>query len=496
MKRRTLLILLAALVVIPALFFPYHVHIENVLTGQPAEQFGVRISPWRVVLEPLVGPMLFAQRGDQPMVEMAVALLWLLAGILTLGVLNMWRQKNGLASALGRGVLQWLGRAPIVVILWLALLTIIIFTPLPNNRIANNDADALLLNTHSHTEWSHDGLVYQQELMRWHKRNGFDAFFITDHNNHGKTLAFVERQKNGEIADHPLVLCGEEFSGSNHITLLGLQRDFNTRGLPDSAVIDSAQANGGVAIVAHWFADEHKSIQHYIDIGADGFEIINQGEGLQYDRRIFDDIVRHCRDNGLLMTAACDYHGYGSTALAWNALSIPGHKRMTTEEKRRAIMTVLRHHQQDKIKVLMYRDRPLLPRRLAAWSSLYNTINYFRSLGMWQVVSWLLWLVVFYVIVRLDMMRKWLVCLQKAPVRFLGVAGAAASLLVLGKGLHLLSKAPHVQGYNDIYVEYGDLFLRIGVIFFLYSLLFAAWPVLKNRWGERRAEKRARRTDS
>ena len=482
MKRHTILILLSAFIVIPALFFPYHVHIANVLTGQAAKQFSVDISPWRVVFEPLFGPMLFALRADQPLVEMAVALLWALAGMFVITIIKLQRQKSGVLSVSGSGFLRWLGRAPILIVLWLALLTVIIFAPLPNNSIINNDADALLLNTHSHTEWSHDGLISGEKLMRWHERNGFDAFFITDHNNHGKTLEFVAKQKAGKVPPRPLVLVGEEFSGSNHIALLGLQRDFKTKGMPDSTAIDSAQANGGVAIVAHWFADQHKSIQHYIDIGADGFEIVNQAEGLQYDRRIFDDIVRRCRDNGLLMTAACDYHGYGSAALAWNALSSPGHRSMDAEEKRRAIMNVLRDHQQDKIKVLMYRDRPLFPRRLVAWSPIFNTINYFRSLNSRQVLSWLLWLVGLYFIVRLQVFKQWMQHLQKAPVRFFGVAGAAASSFILGKGLHLLSKAPHVHGYNDIYVEYGDMFLRIGVIFFLYSLLFAAQPVLKNRW--------------
>jgi len=352
---------------------------------------------------------------------------------------------------------------------------------LPNNRIANYNPDILLLNTHSHTEWSHDGLISQEKLMRWHDKNGFDAFFITDHNNHAKSLAFVDRQKSGDIPAQPLVLCGEEFSGSNHIVLLGLQRDFRTTGIADSTVIDSAQANHGVAIIAHWFADQHKTIQHYIDCGADGFEIVNQAEGVQYDRRLFDDIVSHCRQNGLLMLAACDYHGYGSAALAWNALHIPGCKQMQPEQKRRAIMDILRGHQQDKIQVLMYRDRPLFPRRLAAWSPVFNIINYFRSLNIWQVLSWMLWLFSGFALFNLISAKKRMRGTRQKRVHPAGLLGLSAAAFILIKGLLLLSKAPAVEGYNDIYNEFGRQFLWIGIGFLLYSLLFIILPSIRRK---------------
>ena len=476
MKKNILFGILVAFILIPALFFPYDIHIQDVLADRPAEKCGIAISPQRVLFEPIVGPMLFFLRADQPMEEMAILLFWALALLLPI---TLFRQigSNGIsAKTLALALLRWLSRAPLIIIIWIALLIIIIFVPLPSNTIINEDADAMLVNTHSHSEWSHDGLISQQGQMRWHDRNGFDAFFITDHNHHAKTLEFVDRQTAGDIPQHPLVLCGEEFSGSNHIALLGLQRDFQTRGKSDSVVIDSTHANGGIAIVAHWFADEKKSLKYYTDAGADGYEIVNQAEGLQYDRRIYKNIVEHCRSNGLLMTGVCDYHGYGSAALAWNAFSVPGHQEMSRQEVRQAIMNILGNHQQEKIKVLMYRDRPLFPREQIFWSPVFNAVNYFRSLGRRQILSWMVWLFAAYIICTY-------VSQKPAPhlksKQLGGACALVAAAFVLIKGLHLLSKAPAVQGFNDIYNEMGTQFLWIGIGFTIYSLAYTSWPLFK-----------------
>ena len=481
MKRTIQFLILLAIILIPALFFPYTVHIQDVLTDKAAEQFSIAVSPLRIVLEPIVGPMLFYLRADQPVLEIGVLLVWAMGLMLLLSLGSQIKTGGFRPVSLLRGLLHWLARLPILIIFWIALLTVIIFAPLPNNSIVNHNADVLLVNTHSHTEWSHDGLISQKKLMRWHAQNGYDAFFITDHNHHAKSLHFISEQKAGIVPSQPLVLCGEEFSGSNHITLLGLLRDFRTKGMPDSAAIDSAHANGGVAIIAHWFADEHKTIQHYIDSGADGFEIVNQAEGLQYDRRIFKDIVDHCRQNDLLMLAACDYHGYGSAALAWNALHIPGQSLMQPEQKRQAIMDILRGHQQKNIQVLMYRDRPLFPRRLAAWSPIFNITNYYRSLNVWQTLSWAAWLLVGFALYNLISAKKRTISAVRRRIRLAGLIGLTAAAFILIEGLLMLAKAAAVTGFNTIYNKVGTQFFWIGIIFLAYSLAFCFLPLFKKK---------------
>jgi len=309
--------------------------------------------------------------------------------------------------------------------------------------------------------------------MRWHKRNGFDAFFITDHNNHLKTLEFVQAQKAGKIPESPLVFCGEEYSGSNHITLLGLQRDFKTKDMADSTAIDSAHANGGVGIIAHWFADEHRTIQYYIDCGADGFEIANQAEGLSYSRRIFREIVEKCRENGLIMVGACDYHGYGSAAFTWNALQIPGWQNQADGQKRSSVMNIFRRHEENKIKVLVYRDRYVFPRKLVFLSPIFN-LGYFRTLGIWQIISWAFWMLFLPLFAATGFAKKVGSWLTSPPQRLWGVLGFVASSFAVFMGAVLLSRVHMFKDYNNILKEYGTQFFWIGIVFGIYSLIIAS----------------------
>src|SRR5690606_7207461 len=66
------------LILVLAFAFPYKVHFENALTTLPATDFEVKISLWRIVFEPFLGPLLFFNRSLYALRELPLALLWLL----------------------------------------------------------------------------------------------------------------------------------------------------------------------------------------------------------------------------------------------------------------------------------------------------------------------------------------------------------------------------------------------------------------------------------
>ena len=51
-------------------------------------------------------------------------------------------------------------------------------------------------------------------------------------------------------------MAGIEFSGSNHMVLLGLTDTLITFGKKDSIVISEVHRQGGLVGVAHWLMDE------------------------------------------------------------------------------------------------------------------------------------------------------------------------------------------------------------------------------------------------
>src|SRR5690606_6725346 len=253
MKRgiRNYITILAFIVIILVLAFafPHQMHFENALTLLPAVYFGVKIFFWRIVFEPFLGPLLFFNRSLYALRELPLALLWLLTLYLIWICIKIFRNKDKRK----RLVLNQLANLPLLLGICFSIFVLILFVPLPNNTIVNKSGHSVLLSTHSHTEFSHDGLIPEEGMWKWHKRNGFDAFFITDHANHKKTLQFVRKQRKGVFPIEPLVMAGQEHSGSNHMSLLGLNGKFDTKGMTDKAVIDSVHRYGGAVIVNHWF---------------------------------------------------------------------------------------------------------------------------------------------------------------------------------------------------------------------------------------------------
>jgi len=215
--------------------------------------------------------------------------------------------------------------------------------PLPNNTIVNNAENTILVNTHSHTEFSHDGLISQEGLWEWHKRNGFDAFFITDHNNHDYTYDFVQAQRNNKFPNEPLVMCGEEFSGSNHLSMLGLKAKFSTKGFSDSTAINLTHAGRGTVIVNHWFDGEQMSLEYYKNLGVDGFEIENTALERTYNRKVYQKIKTFCESHNLVMNGGVDFHGYGNACSLWNAFEIPGWQNLDPASKEAAILEIIKN---------------------------------------------------------------------------------------------------------------------------------------------------------
>lgn len=473
---------LFSVIVILAIVFHYPIRIIDALTSEPVPDFGINISVWRIIFEPVIGVFLFYLRADQPLSEFIVLLIWIISLFLIVLLITILfnKESRGLNAVLHK-FLAWLRKVPLIFSIWLGLLLVIIFVHLPANTIVNNLENTILINTHSHTEYSHDGIISQAGLQKWHEYHKFDAFFITDHNHHEKTLEAVKAQEDGTLPPSPLIICGEEFSGSNHMTLLGTKRNFITRGLSDQQVIDSTHDDNGIVIVAHWFDGERKSIPYFIDLGVDGFEIANQNTGLSYDRRIFNDIVKACTSNGLIMNGAVDYHGYGSTCFVWKALDIPGWQRMDNKQKREAVLDVLRRKDMGKIRVLLYNDRNVFDRAQVFLSPVFTFISYFRTLNFLQIMSWFIWLVIIRYIRPLLLDRNRFIQLNVGAGQVLEIMAFLSSLFILILGFILLNKSKHLADYNDIYSEYGTTMLLTGSGFLIYVVILIVIGIWNKR---------------
>jgi len=457
--------------------FHYPVQIIYALTLKPVPGFDVKVHLWRILFEPFFGPLLFLNRGLYAIDEMLLSVWWVVILFLLYSIYRYFKFKD--ASKRKKFLLSQLVNLPIAIGLWFTYFLIAIFMSayLPSNTIVNNTKNWILVTTHSHSQFSHDGLISEQGLWEWHKYNNFDAFFITDHNNHNYTLDFVKAQRDGKFPMDPLVMGGEEFSGTNHLSLLGLKSNFSTHGKSDSAVIALTRKDGGAVIVNHWFDGEHKTLEYYRDLGVDGFEIENSAVNTSYDRKVYKKIRNFCESNGLIMNGGLDFHGYGNVCSLWNAMEIPGWHNMSPGEKEQAIIDVIRSRDQSKLQVLLYNDRPYYPEENLFWMIPVHLFNYLRTLNFWQVLSWAVWGFLFLLLMRQTSQTE---VKRFNANKIVAVIGVLSSLFMLGLALAYYLETFDVAGSdNDIYIEYAGMLLWIGGAFLIYSGVVAWFRVRK-----------------
>ncbi|MDT7828804.1 PHP domain-containing protein [Pricia sp. S334] len=470
-KQNLFLALVMLSIIILSTVFQFKVHFEDALLQSPAPGYKVDISIWRIIFEPILGPLLYLNRSLYVLEELPLALFWGFIFYVGYSAVKKFRGSRFRRDMLYRQ----LANLPLIIGLCFALFVVVLFIPLPNNTIRNTTDDTVLVTSHAHTEFSHDGLISQENMWKWHKRNGFDAFFITDHANHKKSLEFSQEQKEGKFPIDPLVLVGQEFSGTNHMSLLGLNGEFETKGMEDKAVIDSVHRYGGAVIINHWFDGKGRRKEVYAALGADGFEIENTGTDLYYDRDVFKQLRKFCEENGLIMIGGLDFHGYGKACSLYNAFEIPDWDILGHSGKKQAVLNILKEGPQEKIKILIYKDRPFYPKANLVFRPFLTTVNYFRTLNWAQILSWALWIFLFQSIVN---RTEKSVLLRNNGLLVLSNIGA---IFLMGIGVHYYLRGKAVIGYNDIYSEYSLLLGPIGLGLLLYVLAVAYYRFSKRK---------------
>jgi hypothetical protein len=420
--------------------FIFHrpIQIINAVSLKIENDYSIHLSVFRELLEPIVGIPLFYLRAGEPVEEYIVLWIWI---FLSFGLYLFLKKGFSFYK-------KWLLSIPAIIGLAYFILVWMIFWPIPSNKIINQSDSKILFNTHAHSYFSHDGLITPEEQMEWHTMNGFDAFFLTEHNHNPNTLDLVKQQRNRQLKQSPHIMAGIEFSGSNHMVLLGLTDSLITFGKKDSVIIAEVHRQGGIVGVAHWFDGQNKTIQHYIDSGVNGFEIVNKNQ-LAFPNKIHNDIINACNNNNLFFLGGADYHGYGPTCGTWNVLDVPNWDLLNHERKTEEILIGLKKRDNE---VIVYSDRDTMPFDNIWISPLINIINYFRGLNIFQILSWIGWGIVLSFI-RFRKKSKYI--LHWIPI----ISGT----VIVMKARILIEKSIPVVQHNDVLLEFGDLFTLVGI---------------------------------
>jgi hypothetical protein len=201
----------------------------------------------------------------------------------------------------------------------------------PMMALTGVPSDLIVADLHSHTKVSHDvrnTLMRGYDVaanLRWHRRAGFDAVFITDHNT-------VEGL--GPPTTDPVRCPGIEVSAwKAHVVLLGdslpIDRSRYNGSLDEllGLLQASDSAYGALSLLSlpefdrnHW-----QRLDTLVAAGADGFEIVNASpKAAEFSLQHRNAVVALARRSNRFVAGVNDSQGWGATSLAWNLIAAPG----------------------------------------------------------------------------------------------------------------------------------------------------------------------------
>jgi hypothetical protein len=221
---------------------------------------------------------------------------------------------------------------------------IMLIAPRPMASLELNDHDLIAVDFHSHTEASHDGRAgFTAERSReWHRRSGFDAVYVTDHQTFDGALGAVKGNP-ALAADGTVLLPGVELrDGDEHLILIGVDPRRMEISSPDWERAAVA-ADGGPAppILLLSLPGDVLRIPPAEMQGAIRLAGIEASDGcprgLAQAAIQRDSILAISARLGIALVSGSDNHGWGRAAPAWSVLRIPNWRTMTPAQLDTAI---------------------------------------------------------------------------------------------------------------------------------------------------------------
>ena len=322
-----------------------------------------------------------------------------LAVIISLVVIYiLWRVARWPAGR--RSVLRELRLALRALGVLVAVYGVGIVAPRPMAALRVSDPDAVIVDMHSHTNYSHDGRAdFSPRVNRaWHKAAGFDVAYITDHRSFdGATEAMALNPR--VSGDSIVMLSGLEFVMHNsHLIALGISA-------PDERwlYVDRRKAHPNwpppvrpPPVLIQTIPENLANLPPPDSAGAHGVVAIELSDGaprgIAQAQRDRARILRLSDSLHLALVAASNNHGWGRTAVAWSVLRIPGWRALTPDSLDNAIQQRIRTARRQAVQVIERRSPSADRSRVALAATLPAVAwNLFVTLSPVERVSWIVW---------------------------------------------------------------------------------------------------------
>jgi len=354
----------------------------NAATYAPLKDFKLVIPSVKYILEPFIGIPVYLSTTHY-IRETAVSLfVWGVFFVILFAIVKKRRRR------LPVYLVAYLGAFSIFVVY-------LLFTHFPLFKVIPANKAYCLIDPHSHTFYSHDGLVSPGQNIKWHISQGFSGWFVTEHYN-----------IRGGIAEHNLTvwrpyssMIGEEVRVKNNpyfFLALGINSSVSANDITSvTSLADAVHKQGGALALALWWGRGLRgkiNLERYASDGVDAFEIANSGHKQELTASIRKMAYRVSQRSHIPLLASSDWHGWGNFSYTWTAFKMPGANMCGSYGFQRTIISMLRNKDNGKIIPIIY-DYPHQYRGTARFifEPFFDFYYYFSTLPVQGYIAWLIW---------------------------------------------------------------------------------------------------------
>jgi hypothetical protein len=378
-------------IVLVALLMPARAPVVSAVSGEVVPGLGLEHSAAYLLIAPLAGLMDYVSMLTIPQH---------LAGIFAVSVMFMaWRVLRRRRER--RRTVRVLVEAGAILGLLVALLgfyAVGALVPRPMAALTVDDPDIVVVDFHSHTGASHD--VWESFSIdrnrAWHRGAGYDVAYISDHDSIGPGVR-AAAENPARAGDGTVLLPGREVRYlRQHVAILGT---IDLRTARRNPVLDqtSRQCVGWPVVIQTIPNDIARMRPPGCDEdggGVDAIELMDgDPKGLAQSDRERDRILALADSLDIALVASSNNHGWGSTAVAWSLLRIPGWRDMTPAQVGQRIEELIRSERRHAVEVVTYRRLadPVEGLDVAA-APMLLPLHFLASRSRLERLSWIAWI--------------------------------------------------------------------------------------------------------
>ena len=474
--RRTILIFWVAALILLTLMSVMPINVIgpfDARTYEPVKNVRVEYSPAGAALEPVMA-LAHIIAGAPEMRKAAVSVpIWILVlvtGIVVVGQLHRnhwqpgWHTITSAIAAIGIGVFA------------LALYGMfIILVRIPTWRAVAPYPDVLLVELHTHTFGSHDGLISARDCLRWHRQRGCDVVAVTEHDTPKGSLEASAIAENDESL--PPVIPGVELHLENlgYICAIGPKEQLAQHAFTNSqgSFIPWFHQNchGVVFALTHTFTSG--IAERFAKLGIDGFDAASDGHS-SLSALLQNEVFAAADNYQLPLVSWTDWHGIGGILRTWTAIRVPSASTLSGQQRAEAVLDALRRHKRSNITPLVIgRMKQVSPAR-AIFAPFIESMRYALELSPLRLLAWWVWSIALFLFATI------LLHLGIRPEKLISAtAMAVMGVLVLIKGIQLIIAHTCGQAPYFFPVEIGLKASVLGITAVIFGVIGSYFAVIR-----------------